>query len=291
MEARIILTHDCNYNCDFCHGEGWFKKKGVFIENTKLFFLIKVLTKWELTNVTLSGGEPLLHPNIGDIINFVHNQNIKVSLVTNGSLVNENGGVLEKVDLINYSIHTMDKNKYLKNSEQRYDLVQAFWNLSGLIDRYPEKDIRVNIIIDRFLIQNIEMCLYKLKGANKIKLIERFPFRDKELSIEFVRDKLKGMGFIEVETQMKRRKIVLTNGMHTIYLTRVFCAQLENLHLKQTYCMENNEINISPEFIIKKCRYSNGVNISSLLEKKEDSKLNEIIGDTINLKEVKCLHE
>lgn len=45
MEARIILTHDCNYNCDFCHGEGWFKKKGVFIENTKLFFLIKVLTK------------------------------------------------------------------------------------------------------------------------------------------------------------------------------------------------------------------------------------------------------
>lgn len=149
----------------------------------------------------------------------------------------------------------------------------------------------MNIIIDRFLIQNIEMCLYKLKRANKIKLIERFPCRDKELSIEFVRDKLKGMGFIEVETQMKRRKIVLTNGMHTIYLTRVFCAQLENLHLKQTYCMENNEINISPEFIIKKCRYSNGVNISSLLEKKEDSKLNEIIGDTINLKEVKCLHE
>lgn len=46
MEARIILTHDCNYNCDFCHGEGWFKKKGVFIENTKPELFTAVPCRW-----------------------------------------------------------------------------------------------------------------------------------------------------------------------------------------------------------------------------------------------------
>lgn len=148
MEARIILTHTCNFNCWFCHGEGWAEKKSDFIKKEKLFYLIDQLNKeFKLTNITLSGGEPLLHPEIEEIINFILDKHIKVSLVTNGALIKRYISKLAKVDLINLSIHTLNPLIYEVNSRNKITLEEAVSNIEVLQSYYPEKDIRINIVI------------------------------------------------------------------------------------------------------------------------------------------------
>lgn len=98
LKLRLLLTNVCNLNCEFCLND--FQDKPC--TTSDILFLdydIALNTIAEYTNVCkdkqlpiqiyLSGGEPLLHPRICDILNYVY-ENIpeaKLVLCTNGLLL------------------------------------------------------------------------------------------------------------------------------------------------------------------------------------------------------------
>ena len=79
----IRLTNKCNLNCLHC----WAfsnKKRLLFLDPFKLLFFIKELKYLGLKHVSLSGGEPTLYPYIEFIIDKLLEENLSITLTTNG---------------------------------------------------------------------------------------------------------------------------------------------------------------------------------------------------------------
>jgi len=78
------INAQCNDNCKFCIKSDFIKKGYLdltFEEIKKNYFVIK--NKYKIDHVVISGGEPTIHPQIFQILNFFKKENIRVHLVTN----------------------------------------------------------------------------------------------------------------------------------------------------------------------------------------------------------------
>ena len=122
---RLSLTGECNYKCFFCHGEG-SKMGDKREENSKeeMYSLIKEAIKNNYTDITFTGGEPLLKSN--DIIwylNKLSDDNLKpyITIVTNGSLIEDKlldaiknyVGDKKEIFKFNFSMHSLKNDIYL----------------------------------------------------------------------------------------------------------------------------------------------------------------------------------
>ena len=122
---RLSLTGECNYQCFFCHGEG-SKMGDKREENSKeeMYSLIKEAIKNNYTDITFTGGEPLL--KLDDIIwylNKLSEDNLKpyITIVTNGSLIEDRlldaienyVGDKKEIFKFNFSMHSLKNDVYL----------------------------------------------------------------------------------------------------------------------------------------------------------------------------------
>lgn len=81
-------------------------------------------------------GEPLIHPNLCKIIDICNQNNLKVNISTNGTILNEKVDALKGVRQINISLHSFEKTEgvktYLENVLKAADELTK----SGVIIRY-----------------------------------------------------------------------------------------------------------------------------------------------------------
>jgi radical SAM protein with 4Fe4S-binding SPASM domain len=104
---KISLTYEisrrCNLNCAFCYNAWKMDSEssrvgsisssddtsGQLSSRQTLFLLAKAIDEMECSDISLSGGEPLLREDIFDVISFLKKRNVKVSLITNGAFLTE----------------------------------------------------------------------------------------------------------------------------------------------------------------------------------------------------------
>lgn len=88
---NIHITNKCNYRCTHCFGKFSKTKKELdFEEACKVIDNIaQYFSKQGITHgrINLAGGEPLLCPFLDDLIKYIYDCGIKVSIITNGSLL------------------------------------------------------------------------------------------------------------------------------------------------------------------------------------------------------------
>jgi len=82
--AHIIPMRRCNLSCTYCNEYDDFSKP-VPLETMKE--RIDHLHRLGTTIVTISGGEPLLHPELDDLIRYIRKQGIITGMITNGYLL------------------------------------------------------------------------------------------------------------------------------------------------------------------------------------------------------------
>lgn len=84
------IIQKCPNNCIFCSSNSDFQKNNIIdfptIKRTIDFFM----ANGGIKEISLSGGEPLLHPNIMRIISYCHSLNIYTTLYTSGIIENSN---------------------------------------------------------------------------------------------------------------------------------------------------------------------------------------------------------
>ena len=68
LTVSLWITGKCNLACKYCYAEA---SNGGFMETGRLLSLIDELAELEIFDMTLAGGEPLLHPDIFDIIDHI----------------------------------------------------------------------------------------------------------------------------------------------------------------------------------------------------------------------------
>ena len=84
VQAHIIPMRRCNLSCTYCNEYDDTSKP---VDVTVILDRVDHLAKLGTTLIMISGGEPLLHPDLDLIINRVHHHGIIAGMITNGYLL------------------------------------------------------------------------------------------------------------------------------------------------------------------------------------------------------------
>lgn len=112
--ACIVFTKRCNFRCPFCHnGDLVFPAQGgnEISESMVLSYLQK--RKNLLDGIVITGGEPLIWPDLSDFLGKVRRLGYRIKLDTNGSFPEPLKGLLAR-SLVDYV--AMD----IKQAPKRY---------------------------------------------------------------------------------------------------------------------------------------------------------------------------
>ena len=85
VEAQLIVTRRCNLSCGYCSEYDDFSAP---VPLDELKRRIDALHRLRVVNIALLGGEPLLHPNIDEIVAY-GNRKSQVSITSNGFLISD----------------------------------------------------------------------------------------------------------------------------------------------------------------------------------------------------------
>src|SRR5271168_5107561 len=91
--AHIIPVRRCNLACTYCNEFDDFSKP---VPTEEMFRRIDKLGALGTAVVTISGGEPLLHPELDDVIRRIRSNGMIVGLITNGYFL-----VAERIQRLN----------------------------------------------------------------------------------------------------------------------------------------------------------------------------------------------
>ena len=84
-------TAACNLVCSHCRRtEVTDKPSSRELSSEEARSLIDELSEWGRTILVLSGGEPLLRPDIFDLMNYANEKRLVLALATNGTLIDQN---------------------------------------------------------------------------------------------------------------------------------------------------------------------------------------------------------
>lgn len=122
--ACIVFTAGCNFRCPFCHNASLVTHidNSYNVSEEEVFSYLEK-RKGLIEGVCISGGEPLLQPDIKEFIKKVKNLGYAVKLDTNGS------SPQKLIDLVNSGLVdyvAMD----IKNSKEKYALTVGINNLN-----------------------------------------------------------------------------------------------------------------------------------------------------------------
>ena len=109
LYVYIELTDSCNMNCKFCSVKN---KNKNYIDIKLLKKILLDLKELNILDVYYTGGEPLLHPDFEEIINFGYSLGIRQTILTNGLLINKYKYLMDKIMCVCVSLHG---GKYLHN--------------------------------------------------------------------------------------------------------------------------------------------------------------------------------
>ncbi|OUJ18369.1 Molybdenum cofactor biosynthesis enzyme MoaA [Methanonatronarchaeum thermophilum] len=111
---RFSLTQACNLDCIYCHNEGENGDRCSQITQQQIVEAVKLGNKYGIEKVKLSGGEPLLRPDLTTIIKKISPYLKDLSLTTNAILLPQKIDELYKAGLnrVNISLDSLNPSTY-----------------------------------------------------------------------------------------------------------------------------------------------------------------------------------
>src|SRR5271154_7208200 len=98
--VRVSLTDRCDLACVYCRpsrNDGYLEKR---LDDDAWKTMIRALVKAGVRRVRITGGEPLLHPRVVELVSFVASLGVvDLALTTNGTLLEKTAEPLRKAGL------------------------------------------------------------------------------------------------------------------------------------------------------------------------------------------------
>jgi len=92
------VTNVCNYHCSICPYRNSPRKPAYFATESEILRIFSVGNS--IQSVTLSGGEPFLHPEISSIINLLIKRKVSITVLTNASLIAKHREIKEIIERV-----------------------------------------------------------------------------------------------------------------------------------------------------------------------------------------------
>lgn len=100
FKATFELTPFCNFNCVMCYvrlSESQAKKYGRLLSADEWLRIARQAKEEGMLNLTLTGGEPFLHPEFWKIYSELNKMGFLITVLSNGSLIDE--AVMKKFEM------------------------------------------------------------------------------------------------------------------------------------------------------------------------------------------------
>lgn len=135
--AWLTTNRTCNNNCKWCYARS--KLKNLTTMNfDKAKALVDELQRLEVKRIILIGGEPTIYPNFIELIQYIREKNIRVSIATNGRKFIDREfakKVLEAgINGIDFSLKAITEKEYFKNTKAYglNEMLNGYKNLTQL---------------------------------------------------------------------------------------------------------------------------------------------------------------
>lgn len=169
--ACTVFTFGCNLRCPFCHNASLVIKKqgddGIITEED--FFKFLDGRKGLLDGVAITGGEPLLQPDLRDFIIKIKEKGFFVKLDTNGTSPEKLKALIDE-NLLDYV--AMD----IKNSFQKYpqtvgitcfDVTPVKESIKILLEDKVDYEFRTTVCKELFNLEDFDEIAKAINGAKR----------------------------------------------------------------------------------------------------------------------------
>ena len=178
---RVSLTDRCSLRCTYCMPNdfaAWIPNDDLLTTN-ELLTVIEVAVEQGINEVRLTGGEPLLRPDIVEIVDRIAGlaNAPRLTLTTNGLKLKELAQPLAKAGLnrINISLDTLSRERFKKLTyRDRFDDVIEGLHAAKAAGLFP---IKVNTVLLQGLNDDEAPALleWALKNEYALRFIEQMP--------------------------------------------------------------------------------------------------------------------
>ena len=250
-DLRVSLTDRCNLRCTYCmpaEGLRWLPKPELLTDD-ELVRLVGVAVGLGVTEVRLTGGEPLVRPGVVEIVRRLAELRPRpdLSLTTNGLGLARLAAPLRAagLDRVNVSLDTVDRDRYaaLTRRDRLPDVLAGLRaaTAAGL------EPVKVNAVLMRGVNDDdaVDLLRFCLEHGYRLRFIEQMPLdpqhawdRRRMLTAEEILDRLREVWTLtpgEDRGSSPAETWLVDGGPATVgvigSVTRPFCGSCDRVRL------------------------------------------------------------
>lgn len=170
--ACTVFTGGCNFRCPFCHNAGLVTRiDPTATMEEEAFFAFLEKRRGILDGVCITGGEPLMQPDIRPFIEKIKNLGFGVKLDTNGSFPDKleeliDGGLIDYVAMdVKNAI-----DKYSETAGVAVDTDAIEKSLDLLLEGRVDYEFRTTVVKELHTEEDIEKIASRIRGAKRFFL-------------------------------------------------------------------------------------------------------------------------
>jgi MoaA/NifB/PqqE/SkfB family radical SAM enzyme len=171
--AEFAITNACIAKCSFC--DIWKQQPKVFVDREKALAAIDRLADFGVSHITITGGEPLLHPNVVDFVERASKRKMNNAVLDAAPRLLTRGDILKRLedagcDLISVSFDSGDPIT-MAESRQIPNIMEEMAGAMELIGKTSLKTMASVLIWNDNYDKLDEVCLRaKNMGFNFVSL-------------------------------------------------------------------------------------------------------------------------
>lgn len=286
---RISITDNCNFRCTYCMPDEniSFLKQQFLMSSDEIFAISKTFVDLGVNKIRLTGGEPLLRKDFGEIILKLSLLPIKIGITTNGLLIHKflNEIVKTNISSINISLDSLNSEKF-KFITQRNHFDKVWENIMLCLSKNIH--VKLNVVIIKGTNDNELLDFVKLTKnlPIHIRFIEFMPFDQNNWSPQKVLSNHKALEIIKEKFSLfklndKRNDTDKKFGIFGHSGSISFISTLSD-----SFCSNCNRLRITADGKMKNCLFGKDeLDIISAFRKGEN--IIPIIQKSISLKHEK----
>ena len=155
-DLRISVTDRCNFRCPYCMPRGKFSEdhtflpRRAFLSFDEIEKVVLACMELGLEKVRLTGGEPLLRPDLPDLVSLLSKHKIDLALTTNGSLLRRNAQSLADAGLsrVTVSLDALDDEVHRIMTDSRVPVTVILDGIDAALEA-GLTPVKINCVIRR----------------------------------------------------------------------------------------------------------------------------------------------
>lgn len=181
-EINIHVLEACNFRCRQCFSK-FGTKKLLPVEGWKKI-IDNCIAGANVVEFNIAGGEPMLYPGLVELVQYIRDKGVKVSLITNGSLMDEEwvkkyAGMF---DTIGFSVDSIndETNRKIGRCDRNEKTIPAgrIVELCELIRKYaPGCRIKINTVVSALNKDEVMSDFIDEVAADRWKILRMKPFQ------------------------------------------------------------------------------------------------------------------